>query len=130
MSNRSTGVRAFLVATLLGLTACASGSSGAGNPFGEDLSEREEIEIKVVNLNFSDASVWALIGGSRRQRLGTVTGKSEEFFTLSWTFSEPLRIEFDLVAGPRCTTESLVVDPGDLLELQIASNAAADPSCR
>jgi hypothetical protein len=114
---------------VLGLAACASGSGG-GSPFGDDLAERGEIEIKVVNLNFRDATVWALIGGSGRQRLGTVTGKGDEIFTLPWTFSEPLRIEFDLLAGPRCYTESLVVDPGDLLELQIASNAAADPSCR
>ena len=130
MSNRRIGTRAFLVAIPLGLTACASGSSGGGNPFSQDLAERGEIDIKVLNLNFSDATVWALINEGRRQRLGIVTGKTEEIFTLPWTFSEPLRIEFDLVAGPRCYTESLVVNPGDLLELQIASNAAADPSCR
>jgi hypothetical protein len=130
MSNRGTGTRTLLMAMLLSLTACASGSSGSGDPFGEDRAERGEIEIKVVNLNFSDATVWALIGGGGRQRLGVVTGKGEEIFTLPWTFSEPLRSEFDLLAGPRCTTESLVVDPGDLLELQIASNAATDPSCR
>jgi hypothetical protein len=130
MSNRRTGARALLVATVLSLTSCASGGSG-GNPFGKDLAERGEIEIKVVNLNFSDATVWALIGGGGgRQRLGTVTGKGEEIFTLPWTFSQLLRIEFDLLAGPRCYTENLPVDPGDLLELQIASNAAADPSCR
>jgi hypothetical protein len=122
-------MRALLVATMLGLTGCASGGSG-GEPFGQDLAERGEIEIKVVNMNFSDATVWALVNEGSRRRLGIVTGKREEIFTLPWTFSERLRIEFDLVAGPRCYTESLVVDPGDLLELQIASNAAADPSCR
>ncbi len=130
MFNRRNGWRAFLAAIVLGLAACASGSSSSGDPFSQDPAERGEIEIKVINMNFSDATVWALVNEGRRQRLGIVTGKREEIFTLPWTFSERLRIEFDLVAGPRCYTESLVVDPGDLLELQIASNAAADPSCR
>lgn len=117
-------------AVSLFLTACASAGSTAANPFSDSAAERREVEIKVINLNFSDATVWALVRDGARQRLGIVTGKREETFVLEWTHSAPLRIEFDLMAGPRCYTESLIVDPGDLLELQIASNAASDPSCR
>ena len=84
----------------------------------------------VINLNFSDATVWALIQDAGRQRLGIVTGMREEIFVLDWPHTASLRIEFDLMAGPRCYTESLIVDPGDLLELQIASNVATDPACR
>ncbi len=130
MSNRNLRALPLLLALGLTLTACASGGGPGGNPFSQDPGERGEIEIKIVNMNFSDATVWALISGGRRQRLGFVTGKSEKIFTVPWTHSEPLSVEFDLVAGPRCLSESLVVDPGDLLELQIASNAATDPSCR
>lgn len=129
MSLRRSWTRALLLTTVLGLAACASGGRG-GSPFSQDLAERGEIEIKVVNMNFNDATVWAVVSEGMRQRLGNVTGKREEVFTLPWTFSERLRIEFDLVAGPRCYSESLVVNPGDLLELQIASNVSTDPSCR
>ena len=82
MSNRRIGGRAFLAAIVLGFAACASGSSSSGDPFSQDPAERGEIEIKVVNLNFSDATVWALVGGGGgRQRLGTVSGKGDANFT-------------------------------------------------
>lgn len=112
-------------------SACASGSgTGAANPFSPDAAERKQIEIRVINLNFSDATVWALIQDGRRQRLGIVTGKREEVFVLPWTLSEDLRIEFDLLASDRCYTERMRVDPGDLLELQIPAQTADSAWCR
>ncbi len=109
-----------------GMGACAS--AAGGDPFSESAAE-QQIQIKVINLNFQDATIWALIGGGRRQRLGMVSGKREAEFTIPWRFSEPLRLEFDLVAGPRCVTEDLTVDPGDLLELQIATDFYSTPGC-
>jgi hypothetical protein len=123
-----TGLAALWVAGLGGCASSALASSG-DDPFSRSTAE-QQIQIKIVNLNFQDATVWALISGGRRQRLGIVSGKREAEFTLPWRFSEPLRLEFDLVAGPRCVTEDLTVDPGDLLELQIASNFYATPGCR
>jgi hypothetical protein len=119
------GKRTVLAGALLAMTACASGGPrSSGTPFSQDLAERNEIKITIQNNNFSDATVWTLVRDGRRQRLGMVTGKSEAAFTLPWRFSEPLRLQFDLVAGPRCTTENLSVDPGDTLELQIATDLA------
>jgi len=119
------------VALSIVVSACASGSgSGAGNPFSQDPAERKEIQIRVINLNFSDATVWALIQDGRRQRLGIVTGKREEVFVLPWTLSEDLRLEFDLLASDRCLTERMRVDPGDLLELQIPAQTADSAWCR
>lgn len=116
--------RSLALAGVLLMTACASGSRQTGNPYSQELGERNEVRIDIQNRNFSDATVWALIRDGNRRRLGVVTGKTDSVFTVPWTFSEPLRLEFDFVAGPRCFTESLQVDPGDIIELQIASEFA------
>lgn len=111
----------IVLAAVLAAAACATGTPTAGNPYSQDAADRQEVRIEVQNRNFADATVWALVRDGRRQRLGVVTGKSDSVFTIPWSFSEPLRLQFDLVAGPRCTTENLPVDPGDSIELQIAN---------
>jgi len=119
-------------ALLLAVTGCASGrgKTGPGNPFGQAQGETREIQILVRNFNFNDASVWTLVRDARRERLGTVTGKSQATFTVPWTFTDALRLEFDLIGGVRCTTEALSVDPGETLELQISVDPSQDPRCR
>lgn len=119
-------LRVALAGTLLTIIACASGGGPqkARSPFSDDLRERKEVRIHIQNHNFSDATVWTLVRDGRRSRLGMITGKTEQVFTVPWTFSEPMRIEFDLVAGPRCTTENIMVDPGDELEMQISVDLA------
>lgn len=120
-----------LSAGLLALAGCAGGQGARpADPFSQNLADRQEIQIQVRNFNFSDATVWALVRDGRRIRLGVVTGKSDEVFTLSWKFSEPMRMEFDLLADVRCVTEELVVDPGDILEMQISVDPASDSRCR
>lgn len=116
--------RLALLGALLAASCATAGPSRSGSPFSGDARERQEIRIVVQNHNFSDATLWALVRGGRRRRLGVVTGKSDAVFTVPWSFSEPLRILFDMVAGPRCTTENLPTDPGDTIELQIAVDVA------
>lgn len=89
----------------------------------------ERIRIEVINRNFSDATLWAISTGGR-QRLGIVTGKTDATFTLDWDFSQPLQIEIDLLAGERCVTAPLQVDPGDVLELQIDVELRRSAFCR
>ena len=50
-------------ALLLGVAGWASGPGkpGSGNPFAQELAERNQIRIRVVNMNFNDATVWALV---------------------------------------------------------------------
>ena len=119
-------LRVALAGALLAITGCASGGGPqeARSPFSDDLRERKEVRIHIQNHNFSDATVWVLTRGAQRKRLGVVTGKSDADFTVPWDFSQPMTMEFDLVAGPRCTTRPLEVDPGDVLELQIAVDFA------
>ncbi|HSG07799.1 MAG TPA: hypothetical protein VLA36_05565 [Longimicrobiales bacterium] len=124
-----------VITTALGGLLLAAGCATAtaqkdSNPFSQDLADRNEVRIQVMNFNFSDATVWALVRDGRRTRLGYVTGKTEAVFTMPWTMPEPLRLEFDLLAGVRCITEQIVVDPGDILELQISVDPSSDPQCR
>lgn len=132
--TRSTSrtLAAAVLASLLLLPGCATGRAkpANANPFSQEPAERNEVQIQVKNHNFSDATVWALVRDGRRTRLGYVTGKSDAVFTMPWTFSEPLRIEFDLIADVRCVTEQIVVDPGDIVELQISVDPRSDPQCR
>jgi len=118
-------------ALLVAVAACASrGKPTSGNPFAQGQAERNEIQIHVVNLNFNDATVWALVKDVRRDRLGTVTGKSDATFTMAWTFPDAMRLEFDLIGGVRCITDAISVDPGDVLEMQISVDPTQDPMCR
>lgn len=119
-------------ALLLTASACAlfGGGRSSANPFEEKAAGSDQVTIHVRNFNFSDATVWTFVRGARDRRLGIVTGKSEGSFTIAWQFSEPLRLEFDLLASVHCLTEPLVVDPGDIVELQISVDSSQDPTCR
>ena len=72
----------------------------------------------VTNQHFSDATLWALSSG-RRTRLGTVTGKESERFTLDWAQLQDLAIEISILAGERYVTPRLTASPGDRLRLDI-----------
>ncbi len=110
------------------LTACASSRPPNTDLF-DGSGETQTIRIIVQNLNFADARLYALRRGTRTS-LGTVGGKQDHEFTLEWNVSEPLQIEINLMAGPKCTTEPLLADPGDLLELQIALDFSRTGVCR
>lgn len=122
--------RCLALAALLASSGCASsGTRPVGDPFNADPGARQEVQLRVRNFNFADATVWVMAREGRRQRLGVVTGKTDAVFTVPWAFSEPMQVEFDLLAGVRCVTESMTVDPGDLLELQISVDPDSDARC-
>lgn len=129
MASRSRARAAFaLLPTLLALSACGGVSASTPDPFaGPD--GRNEIRVYVLNGNFYDARVYALVDGVRRQ-LGYVGGKTDGVFTMPMDFSRDLRLEINLVAGPTCVTESLPVDPGDTLQLQILPDPIGQDFCR
>ncbi len=119
-------VGALFGAALL-LTSCST-APGQGSPFSGG-GVREEIRIEIRNLNFSDATLWAIGGGTRR-RLGVVPGKGDVSFTVPWRFSQSLAIEIDLLAGVRCTTQEMIADPGDIIEVQIDVDLRRSEYCR
>jgi hypothetical protein len=108
------------------LSACASSTSR--DPFEGGVRE-STIEVEVLNLNFNDATLYAIRMG-QRIRLGIVTGAKSKTFTVRWATSQPLRFEIRLLAGDRCVTGEIMADPGDRLYLEIPQNFASDPSCR
>ena len=78
------------------------------------------------SINFNDANLFALRNG-QRIRMGSVTGKSEEDFTLDWNFSLPLQFEAQLVGGRTCRVRSIMADPGDALWIQIPTELSITP---
>lgn len=113
---------------LLLLVGCSHPGRSSRATFPSDPGA-ESIRVYVTNRNFMDATVWALTTGSR-DRLGIVTGKREAVFTIPWDFSTDLWLEIDMLAGARCTTESLPVDPGDDIEVIIDVDMNGSPLCR
>lgn len=114
-------VRSLCVAAL---AAAITGCGAAGrlvereDPFVRTPVAEQSVRLHVQNRNFSDARLYALALG-KRTRLGVVGGKRDAVFSIPWPHAEPMRIEIDLLAGPKCTTRAIEVDPGDTLDLQI-----------
>lgn len=119
--------------TALTLAFLASGCAGGGTPtsdgpFAAAADGPQTVSIHVRNLNFSEARLWAVSRGGR-QRLGVIDGKGDAVYRITWAVAEPMQIEIDLLAGPRCLTEPMTVDPGDDLELQIQMDLSRQPGC-
>ena len=110
---------------VLALSALLGGCASAPDLFE---GAKRPIRIDVRNLNFSDASVWAVYR-AERIRLGTVTGKTDGSFQVPWKGAEPVHMEFDLVGAGRCATEELTVDEGDVLYLEIALELSSMRGC-
>ena len=119
------------IAALVVITACASSGSlhcltrGSNS---RDAVAEGTIRVHVQNDNFMDARLYA-IGSSSRQHLGIVVGKQQAVLEIPWDFSKPLRIEIDLLAGPKCTTDTIEADPGDILDLRIESVLSRSAAC-
>lgn len=97
------------------LTACATGSPD--NPM--QLGARDEpVRITVQNNDFYDAVIYANWIGSTRDRVGMVTGKTTETFTVDWR-SERVWFEADFVSGGSVPFEPVDVWGGDHLDLVI-----------
>ena len=114
------------LAVLVVITACATP---------RELPERERfftgeetIRVHVQNDNFMDARLYAL-GVTKRFPLGVVTGGRQAVLSVPWDYYEPLRIEIDLLAGPKCTTEEIDADPGDTFDLRIESVLSRSAAC-
>lgn len=114
------------LAVLVVITACATP---------RELSERERfftgeetIRVHVQNDNFMDARLHAL-GSGGRYLLGVVTGRQQAILEIPWDFSGSLNIEIDLLAGSKCTTRTIDVNPGDMFDLRIESTLSKTAVC-
>jgi len=118
------------LAALVLITACATPGRvvereepSTREPVGE-----ESIRVHIQNNNFMDARLYALGLGSRHY-LGVVGGGQQVVLEVPWDYSQPLRIEIDMLAGPKCTTRTIETDPGDIIDLRIASVFSRSTLC-
>ena len=122
-------VRSLAFVCTIAMAACGAPRTPAqAEPFSATSGRAATVRLIVQNRNFSDARLYAVRRGARTI-LGQVGGKQDAEFTLDWVLPEPLRIEIDMLAGPRCTTEEMQVDPGDILELQIDAVFSRSSAC-
>jgi len=91
-------------------------------------NDDQTVRIEVLNLNWSDATLWVHRDGDRR-RLGIVSGKGEGDFEVTWRGSYRMQLEIDLLAGDRCFTPALNVDPGDTIYLELVENMRLEFAC-
>ena len=106
---------------LLALALFAAGCASGGRPLsygGEDRPEAQEARITAENQNFSDATIYAVWDAGNRQRLGMVTGLTSQTFELQIKGSE-LRLQVDFIAGGNFTSDRIMVNPGDHVQVTI-----------
>lgn len=114
---RGLGFLLALAAAVLVSAGCARGY-GVSNPFEEDAAGPQSLRLFVDNLNFADATLYAL-GNGGRSRIGSIAGKQRNTFTVPWQTYQEFRVEIDLLAGDRYVTNSVSVGPGDEVQLVI-----------
>ncbi len=111
----------------LALAVVASGCASVGttsNPFaapGENAAN--DLRVMAQNQSDQDVRVYAL-AGAKTQDLGIVRARSIDSFRVQWPQSASLRIRLEPLTGIQHTTNSVLVRPGDTLDLYIAP----DPS--
>lgn len=125
--NPSTGARRRsrfgLAALALLIAAPACFSSATPSPFRGEGEGRGRLEIRVDNISFNDATIFALTQ-SRRMRLGVVSGKSSQRFTIEWEGLQDIQIEVDLLASQRFVSPMFSLAPGEALDIQVQEPVA------
>ena len=111
------GNRITLAVSLL-LAAAGCGTKSRSPFTGPAERGSEQIQVRIENHNFNDATVHALRGGERI-RLGTATGKTDEDFRVRWNSTFLIEFEISLVGGGSCRVRSMTVDPGDRVWVRI-----------
>lgn len=116
------GRRALPLLAALSLAGCAS----TGSAFRRRV---EPPRLEVINNNFSDATIWVVFPAGRI-RLGTVSGNATSRFQLSSDYVfQPVYLQIDLIGGARCVTDTLTLDEGDRLHLEIVRDLTVRPEC-
>lgn len=114
------------LALALLLAGMAGGCAPTGRPIGDTAGDsgfgerapRQEIALEVENQNFADATIYAVWGSGRRDRLGTVTGLTSQSFKVAIRGMD-LRIQVDFLAGGVYTSEPMPVGPEESVRFTI-----------
>jgi hypothetical protein len=115
---------------LAGLVLVLAGCQAAfprRNPFSE--SAAVSIQIDVLNRNFYDATIYLINESGQSRRIGDVVGNGSRSFQVAWDVTAALRFRIDLLASESCTTAPMVVNPGDVLGIEIVPDLAQSAYC-
>jgi len=96
----------------------ACGIAGGGGGGDEEPRPQPILTLYVENQNFYDATLYAISRSGEQQRIGAVGGNNHATFSFRWLQSE-LRVMIRLLAGGTTATETMLVSPGDSLQLII-----------
>lgn len=112
------------------VTCSVCGGGRAVNPFDPSSASAtgDQIRVAVQNLNFNDVTVWAM-RQSQRIRVGRVTGKTDQNFTIQWNVAIPISFQIDPVSGRSCTTGLIQVDSNSRVRVTVPSSMGLSP-CR
>lgn len=114
---------AVLPVLLLMTVACASRAPGVSSLSGPP------IVVEVRNNHFSDGTVFAVRDGESL-RLGIVTGKTDQSFSIPWGPNMSLRLEVQFIGNGACTTGSIQMEPGQHFLLELQPDIRVNPDCR
>ena len=113
-------MKRLLAILALGAAAGCSSTSQPRNPFeSQGGASSTTIRINVENNNFNEATIRSVARTERR--LGTVPGNGRESFTIDWPAVNDLRLQIDILAGDRFTTNRIQVSPGENVYLTITN---------
>jgi hypothetical protein len=115
---RRRAAQSAVLALALAVAGCASGGREVDDAFDNSSPEAQEAQLTAQNQNFSDATLYAVWDAGNRQRLGMVTGLTSQTFKLDIRGSE-LRLQVDFIAGGNFTSDRIMVNPGDHVQVTI-----------
>ncbi len=122
MFDVSAGRKLLATLAVALLAAGCGGGGGTSAPppaFDGDQSQALTLTVRNDQLNVARVTLW--INGIR-QPLGDVQGNGNRTFRVPLERPEPIRMEFDLMPGPRCGTQETVIRPGEVLDVTIPVN--------
>lgn len=109
------GAPALAGAVALVAYGCVGFLGGEDDP--EFLGE-EPAQVRVINDNFYDVTVYADYDG-HRERMGRVVGHTTETFEITARTGARVAIAVAVQAGRTHLTERITIDPGDEIEVRV-----------
>lgn len=110
-------LRDRVVLLLLGIALATSACASTPDNVMRTAIGEEGVQVTVENNDFRDATIYANWNGFR-QRVGMVTGKTTETFTMDWR-NEWVQLQVDFIGGGGFDSDVVDVYEGDHLQFVI-----------
>ena len=128
-----------LAVLVLALAVAGCVTTRPGNPFegggasGGESSRSEVFQVRAMNPSFMDVTIFAVNAFARgqRTRVGRLGTSQEQTFRFSMpSATREIRFELEYFTGPVCITGSIVLVPGDIVELVLPAEPRNELGCR